>query len=155
MLNLKKLPNKSNNINGDDPVNKYLKVLTIMALLLFSTIILAGCGEEEKYNTAKNEFVKIEQEWEQIEPKNENVEQHTELAKKLDAKLTEMDPLAKTKTNLNTDLLDLKKQYKEKADVWNGQLNEKNTLEKMHKEVNAYGSAIDDPFSTYGKKAKK
>lgn len=130
------------------------KKLFAMAAILIFTFLVAGCGEQEKYNSAKNDFVKIQEEWEAVTPANENIEKHNELAKKLDEKIKEMESLAKSETSLNNDLLDLKKKYKDKSNVWEGQLKEKNALAKQHKEVNAYGAAIDDPFATYGK-AKK
>ena len=131
------------------------KIFCVMAMILF-TLVLSGCGEEEKYNAAKNDFVKIEQEWHKIPAKTENIEQHVEMAKQLDAKITEMEPLAKTKMEMNNDLMDLKKKYKEDGAAWERGLKEVQAIEKMHKDLgsNAYGPAIDDPWTTYGK-AKK
>lgn len=131
-------------------MSKILKIFFI-SMMIFSTIIIAGCGEEKKYNNFKNEFIKIQQEWESVEPTNENVDKHNEIAKKLDEKISEMEKVSKSEMKLNNDLLDLKKKYKGKSDVWESQLREKNALDKMHKEVTKYAPIIDDPWSSVKK----
>jgi len=125
-------------------------------IMILCTLVLSGCGEEEKYNAAKNDFVKIEQEWHKIPIKTENIEQHMEMEKQLDAKINEMEPLVKTKMEMNNDLMDLKKKYKEDGAAWERGLKEVQAIEKMHKELGskAYGPAIDDPWTTYGKVKK-
>ena len=37
---------------------KYLKIFSLVVLSV-CMIVLAGCGEEEKYNTAKNEVLTL------------------------------------------------------------------------------------------------
>ena len=48
---------------------KYLKIFSLVVLSV-CMIVLAGCGEEEKYNTAKNEVLTLMDEAYKVEMKN-------------------------------------------------------------------------------------
>lgn len=127
------------------------KNLILCLVLVCVTLLMAGCHEEEKYNTAKNDFLKVEQQWSKIDPAEKNVKKHDELGKQLDTKISEMQEIAKSETKLNNDLISLKKEYKNKNDMWNRAKAEDMAIKKMNAEVNAKGPAIDDPFAKYGK----
>lgn len=107
-----------------------MKKNLFLLIFFLVTFFIAGCGEQEKYNTTKNEFIQIQQEWESLKPSNKNVDKRNDLAKKLDEKIAIMESLAKSETTLNNDLLAIKKEYKTKTDDWNKRLKVVNDFEK-------------------------
>lgn len=116
-----------------------------MKLVLTSTLVAvilltAGCGEQEKYNKAKNEVVTMMEEaktMKVIEPTNvpkdsqterdqykknfaELQKKHDDANAKIHEKLTEMELYAKKETALNNDLLNLKSRVKDEEIRWQG-----------------------------------
>ena len=49
-----------------------LKKILLVALMIISVLAIAGCGEEEKYNTAKKELVQITDTFKTIKATDEN-----------------------------------------------------------------------------------
>ena len=110
---------------------KRLRILMMLALTL-CIMVLAGCGEEEKYNTAKNEVLTLMDEAYKVEMKNleplpyneldktyeEAFEKHKAVEDKIQVKLQEMEKLASKEVKLNNDLIALKNAVKEKDDEW-------------------------------------
>lgn len=118
---------------------KKLTNIFLLCMMVLSVILVSGCGNEEKYNTAKNEVLqlietakdsKIEkpdyiksddkkystQEYYQkrLAYWDKRIEEYKNNVKIIDEKLTKMEDLAKSDTKLNNDLISLKKEIKEK-----------------------------------------
>ena len=110
---------------------KRLRILMLLVLAV-CVVMLAGCGEEEKYNTAKNEVLTLMDEAYNVEMKDldpipyneldktyeEAFEKHKAVEDKIQVKLQEMEKLATKEVKLNNDLIALKHAVKEKDDEW-------------------------------------
>ena len=142
---------------------KRLRILMMLALTL-CIMVLAGCGEEEKYNTAKNEVLTLMDEAYNVKMKNldplpyneldqaynEALEKHKAVEDKIQVKLEEMEKLASKEVKLNNDLIELKKSVKEKNDEW---LNIKNNILAVEKSVKKPSPGWgEDPWDTLVKK---
>lgn len=142
---------------------KRLRILMMLALTL-CIMVLAGCGEEEKYNTAKNEVLTLMDEAYKVEMKNldplpyneldqaynEALEKHKAVENKIQDKLQEMEKLASKEVKLNNDLIELKKSVKEKNDEW---LNINNNILAVEKTVKKTSPGWgEDPWDTLVKK---
>lgn len=142
---------------------KYLKIFSLVVLSV-CMIVLAGCGEEEKYNTAKNEVLTLMDEAHKVEMKNldplpyneldqaynEALEKHKDVENKIQDKLQEMEKLASKEVKLNNDLIELKKSVKEKNDEW---LNINNNILAVEKTVKKPSPGWgEDPWDTLVKK---
>ena len=142
---------------------KRLRILMMLALTL-CIMVLAGCGEEEKYNTAKNEVLTLMDEAYKVEMKNleplpyneldktyeEAFEKHKAVEDKIQVKLQEMEKLASKEVKLNNDLIELKKSVKEKNDEW---LNINNNILAVEKTVKKPSPGWgEDPWDTLVKK---
>ena len=142
---------------------KYLKIFSLVVLSV-CMIVLAGCGEEEKYNTAKNEVLTLMDEAYKVEMKNldplpyneldqaynEALEKHKAVENKIQDKLQEMEKLASKEVKLNNDLIELKKSVKEKNDEW---LNINNNILVVEKTVKKPSPGWgEDPWDTLVKK---
>ena len=139
---------------------KYLKFFSLVVLSV-CMIVLAGCGEEEKYNTAKNEVLTLMDEAYKVEMKNleplpyneldqaynEALEKHKAVENKIQGKL---EKLASKELKLNNDLMELKKSVKEKNDEWLNINNNALAIQKMVKKPSpGWG---EDPWDTLVKK---
>ena len=96
-------------------------------------MLLAGCGEQEKYNTTKNEVLTLMQQAESIEVPDlqpltmeqanqayeDTVKKHESVDKQIQDKLKLMEEYAVKETTLNNDLIALKRNIQEKNDTWN------------------------------------
>ena len=142
---------------------KRLRILMMLALTL-CIMVLAGCGEEEKYNTAKNEVLTLMDEAYKVEMKNldplpyneldqaynEALEKHKAVENKIQDKLQEMEKLGSKEVKLNNDLIELKKSVKEKNDEW---LNINNNILAVEKTVKKPSPGWgEDPWDTLVKK---
>lgn len=142
---------------------KYLKIFSLVVLSV-CMIVLAGCGEEEKYNTAKNEVLTLMDEGYKVEMKNleplpyneldqaynEAFEKHKAVEDKIQGKLQEMEKLAVKEVKLNNDLIELKRVVKEKDDEWLRINNDILAIQKMVKKPSpGWG---EDPWDTLVKK---
>lgn len=142
---------------------KRLRILMMLALTL-CIMVLAGCGEEEKYNTAKNEVLTLMDEAYKVEMKNldplpyneldqaynEALEKHKAVENQIQDKLQEMEKLASKEVKLNNDLIELKKSVKEKNDEW---LNINNNILAVEKTVKKPSPGWgEDPWDTLVKK---
>lgn len=140
-----------------------LRILMMLALTL-CIMVLAGCGEEEKYNTAKNEVLTLMDEAYKVEMKNleplpyneldktyeEAFEKHKAVEDKIQVKLQEMEKLASKEVKLNNDLIALKNAVKEKDDEW---LRINNNILSIQKTVKKPSSGWgEDPWDTLVKK---
>ena len=142
---------------------KRLRILMMLALTL-CIMVLAGCGEEEKYNTAKNEVLTLMDEAYKVEMKNleplpyneldktyeEAFEKHKAVEDKIQVKLQEMEKLASKEVKLNNDLIALKNAVKEKDDEW---LRINNNILSIQKTVKKPSSGWgEDPWDALVKK---
>lgn len=142
---------------------KRLRILMMLALTL-CIMVLAGCGEEEKYNTAKNEVLTLMDEAYKVEMKNleplpyneldktyeEAFEKHKAVEDKIQVKLQEMEKLASKEVKLNNDLIELKNAVKEKDDEW---LRINNNILSIQKTVKKPSSGWgEDPWDALVKK---
>ena len=138
---------------------KRLRILMLL-ILAMCVMMLAGCGEEEKYNTAKNEVLTLMDEAYNVKMKNldplpyneldqaynEALEKHKAVEDKIQVKLQEMEKLAAKEVKLNNDLIELKKSVKEKNDEW---LNIKNNILAVEKTVKKPSPGWgEDPWDT-------
>jgi len=102
------------------------KILLVMLVLI--SLLAAGCNEEEKYNTAKNEYQQMREEISRLELttgedrklvngkwtestlaiNEEALRKHDELVPKMDAKIAEMEKYATAKTEINNDFARIK-----------------------------------------------
>ena len=136
-------------------------MLLVLAMCL---VMLAGCGEEEKYNTAKNEVLTLMDEGYKVEMKNleplpyneldqaynEAFEKHKAVEDKIQSKLQEMEKLASKEVKLNNDLIELKRVVKEKDDEW---LRINNNILAIQKTVKKPSPGWgEDPWDTLVKK---
>ena len=112
------------------------KILLVMLVLI--SLLAAGCNEEEKYNTAKNEYQQMREEISRLELttgedrklvngkwtestltiNEEALKKHDELVPKMDAKIAEMEKYAAAKTELNNDFARIKEDYRQHAGEW-------------------------------------
>ena len=77
-----------------------LKKILLVALMIISVLAIAGCGEEEKYNTAKKELVQITDTFKTIKATDENKTKFEEAYKKAESKLAEMEKFSKSPTTI-------------------------------------------------------
>lgn len=132
-------------------MKKYIKVILVSLLSIF-ILLLAGCGEEEKYNKAKNEVLQMVAELdktnldykqyvkEDVKPKTEEsyqqkkaywearLKEHADKVAIIDAKLKEMESLAVKETKLNNDLIGLRNTVKDKEQSTLGVLKESRSM---------------------------
>lgn len=142
---------------------KKLKPVSLLLLLACIMILFTGCHEEEKYNAAKNSFLQAEEEWSNAPctiPSNDHktvideeaVKKHEETGKTLEAKLAELQKLAKSETKLNNDYLQVKEHYEETKNGWNQKLALDRDYAKREKDLEGKETApaVDDPWTKYG-----
>ena len=96
-----------------------LKKILLVALMIISVLAIAGCGEEEKYNTAKKELVQITDTFKTIKA-----------YKKAESKLAEMEKFSKSDTKLTNDYLQTKADLEQKKKLWNTFLANERELQK-------------------------
>lgn len=121
-----------------------MKKLVVLGLVA-GTLLFAGCGEEEKYNTAKNELLELSKQssmiedqgidagmgsrftpvskykteaeiYETLKKMDELESKQAEIQKKADEKIAEMEKLAKSKVELNNDFVNAKEQKRQDID---------------------------------------
>lgn len=107
-----------------------LKKILLVALMIISILTITGCGEEEKYNTAKKELVEITETFKTIKANDENKAKFEEAYKKAEAKLAEMEKLSKSDTKLTNDYLKAKEVLEHKRKLWNTFLANERELQK-------------------------
>ena len=119
----------------------------LVVLLVASTLLVAGCGEEAKYNQAKSEYVKAYQAWDQqyyipnLKDENEIFAKAETLKRQLQA----MEEFSRSDSRLNNDRLALEKQLLERIKVKESQLAEDKALQKLH--TRKTYSAVDMKFN--------
>lgn len=106
-----------------------LKNLLLITLVLVS-VFIAGCGEEEKYNTAKKELIQITDTFKAIKATDENVAKFDEAYKKAETKLAEMEKFSKSDTKLTNDYLKVKEELAQHKNHWNHALAEEREFQK-------------------------
>lgn len=97
-----------------------------IVILLAATLAVGGCGEEKKYNEAKNALIPMIEECDSIKfdadsipQMEEALKQHEEKRAVIDQKLKELEELAKSDAKLNNDYLEFKKQFEyQDNDIW-------------------------------------
>ena len=99
------------------------KILLVMLVLI--SLLAAGCNEEEKYNTAKNEYQQMREEISRLELTTGEDRKlvngkwtESTLVPKMDAKIAEMEKYAAAKTELNNDFARIKEDYRQHAGEW-------------------------------------
>lgn len=107
-----------------------LKKLLLVILMIVSVLAIAGCGEEEKYNTAKKELVQITDTFKTIKATDENIPKFEEAYKKAETKLAEMEKYSKSDTKLTNDYLKAKEELEQKKKLWNTFLANERELQK-------------------------
>ena len=115
-----------------------MKSKILLAMLVLVSLLAAGCNEEEKYNTAKNEYQQMREEISRLELttgedrklvngkwtestlaiNEEALRKHDELVPKMDAKIAEMEKYATAKTEMNNDFARIKEDYRQHAGEW-------------------------------------
>ena len=99
---------------------------TGIVIFLGATLVVGGCGEEKKYNEAKNALIPMIDECDSIKFNSDSIpdmeeamKQHKEKRAVIDQKLKEMEELAKSDAKLNNDYLEFKKQFEtQDNDIW-------------------------------------
>ena len=99
---------------------------TGIVILLAATLVVGGCGEEKKYNEAKNALIPLMDECDNIKYNRDSIpemeealKQHKEKRAVIDQKLKEMEELAKSDAKLNNDYLEFKKQFEyQDKQIW-------------------------------------
>lgn len=125
-----------------------LKKILLVALIIISILTITGCGEEEKYNTAKKELVEITETFKTIKANDENKAKFEEAYKKAEAKLAEMEKLSKSDTKLTNDYLKEKENLEQKRKLWNTFLANERELQKSRD--NQFSTAkTPRPFEKY------
>ena len=138
---------------------KRMKILLLLVTAM-CIMLLAGCGEQEKYNTTKNEVLTLMQQAESIEVPDlqpltmeqanqayeDAVKKHESVDKQIQDKLKLMEEYAVKETTLNNDLIVLKRNIQEKNDTWN-----KIYIKKMADE-SAKSTLAPDPWQALVKK---
>lgn len=126
----------------------FLKRILLVALMIFSVLAIAGCGEEEKYNTAKKELVQITDTFKTIKATDENVAKFDEAYKKAEAKLAEMEKYSNSDSKLTDDYLKTKKDLEQQKKTWYIFLAEERELQKSR--ANQFKTMkIPRPFGKY------
>lgn len=126
----------------------FLKRILLVALMIFSVLAIAGCGEEEKYNTAKKELVQITDTFKTIKATDENVAKFDEAYKKAEAKLAEMEKYSNSDSKLTNDYLKTKKDLEQQKKTWYIFLAEERELQKSR--ANQFKTMeIPRPFGKY------
>ena len=111
-------------------MNKIIRSL-LVGVLILSTLVLVGCGEEKKYNELKNQIVAVEAQFQDFgDTSAKGLEKHNALKKDIDGKLAEMKKLAASYTKLNNDFI----KYQQKI----------NEIDKTWKRVKAENDAVQD-----------
>lgn len=93
-----------------------LKKILLVALMIISVLAIAGCGEEEKYNTAKKELVQITDTFKTIKATDENKAKFEEAYKKLNLSLRRWKSSLNQIQNLPTTICRLRQ-------IWNRRKN--------------------------------
>lgn len=116
--------------------------------MIISVLAIAGCGEEEKYNTAKKELVQITDTFKTIKATDENKAKFEEAYKKAESKLAEMEKFSKSDTKLTNDYLQTKADLEQKKKLWNTFLANERELQKSR--ANQFTTAkTPRPFEKY------
>lgn len=126
----------------------FLKRILLVALMIFSVLAIAGCGEEEKYNTAKKELVQITDTFKTIKATDENVAKFDEAYKKAEAKLAEMEKYSNSDSKLTNDYLKTKKDLEYEKKRWHSSLALNNEL-KRNKDLQFQTMKTPRPFGKY------
>mgnify|MGYP001198586566 CR=1 FL=1 len=113
-------------------MKKFTQVL-LVALLIITALAMAGCGEEEKYNKAKNAFLAAEQQLVKIDVTD--ITKHDALVKDLDTQIAAMQKIAVSETKLNNDLIQVKQKYEHDKQVWKDMKAEHDTIKKMDEDL--------------------
>ena len=116
-----------------------LKKILLVALMIISVLAIAGCGEEEKYNTDTFKTIKAT---------DENKAKFEEAYKKAESKLAEMEKFSKSDTKLTNDYLQTKADLEQKKKLWNTFLANERELQKSR--ANQFTTAkTPRPFEKY------
>ena len=107
-----------------------LKKILLITLMIISVLAIAGCGEEEKYNTAKKELVQITDTFKTIKANDENKAKFEEAYKKAEAKLADMEKLSKSDNKLTNDYLKAKEELIQQKKRWESSLALEKELQK-------------------------
>ena len=124
-------------------MNKLLRLL-VVTLCVMGCLFTAGCGEEEAYNKAKNEYVAMFKDWKQkaddlmLSDKSVPIPEQEKFLKETSAemqkKLDEMKKIAAKDTNLNNDYLKVQKEFDERIKIRYEMIREAKAIEKMRQE---------------------
>ncbi len=119
-----------------------MKKIALVLMLIVMALAITGCGEEEKYNKAKNAFLTAEQQLVKIDV--EDIAKHDALVKDLDAQIAAMQKIAVSETKLNNDLIQVKQKYEHDKQVWKDMKAEHDTIKKMDEDLGSdkYGAFV-------------
>ncbi|MFC2525271.1 hypothetical protein [Selenomonas noxia] len=148
-----------------------MKSKILLVLLVLMSLLIAGCNEQEKYNTAKNEYQQMREECSRLElttgedqklvngkwtastlAVNEDaLTKHDELVQKMDAKIAEMEKYATAKVEINNDFALIKEEYRQHKVEWLSRV--KQAKEKVENSKKKKTTTIDesDPWARYGR----
>lgn len=142
-------------------MHKISRALCMLLLLSFA-VLVAGCNEEEKYNTAKNELLQIQEECKESDKKlltgeapifaidQSVIQKHEEYVKQMDEKIAEMEKYATAKTEMNNDFLVIKKHHEMKKSWWQAEIKQAEDRVKLWgKDGGGLAPAIDNPYEKY------
>ncbi len=142
-------------------MNKLLRLL-VVTLCVMGCLFTAGCGEEEAYNKAKNEYVAMFKDWKQkaddlmLSDKSVPIPEQEKFLKETSAemqkKLDEMKKIAAKDTNLNNDYLKVQKEFDERIKIRYEMIREAKAIEKMRQESSTSKQGLIDPIGDYYKK---
>ena len=147
------------------------KILLVMFVLI--SLLAAGCNEEEKYNTAKNEYQQMREECSRLRQQlvtgedqkyingkwtestlavnEEAIAKHDELVQKMDAKIAEMEKYATAKVEMNNDFVLIKEDYRQYKATWSSYI--KQAKEKVENSKKKKTETIEEsnPWARYGR----
>lgn len=107
-------------------MKKWMKIAGV-SLLIASTLAVGGCGEEKKYNEAKNKLQPLMEETinmpftssKDVKQMEADMAKHAEKRAEVDKKIQELGEIAKSDAKLNNDYQAFKKEFERKDDsVW-------------------------------------
>lgn len=132
-------------------MKKWMKIAGV-SLLIASTLAVGGCGEEKKYNEAKNKLQPLMEETmnmpftssKDINLMEADMKKHKEKRAEVDKKLQELGELAKSDVKLNNDYKAFKEDFERKDDsIW--ALNQ-NSIDVVKEYNNNNNFAIGHPW---------
>jgi len=148
-----------------------MKSKGFLLLLVLLCLLVAGCNEEEKYNTAKNEYQALYKECTSLQlltgerPKlvngkytestlainEDTLKKHDEYVQKMDDKIAEMEKYATAKVEMNNDFQLIKENHQQYKNQWKSRVKEaENEVEKAKNMLKERQRVWSDPYTRNG-----